>query len=925
MNKNKTVQPLSENTRKAIIIAAIVVVAVVILSVALALILKPTTLSPDDQDSSSSGSSSLTIRNGDFAYTSSEDTAYPKTAQNWTRYGYRKATGSSHDFESISDSDKAVMGIVNVSDEEDGWSSVSADLAAEGLTVTNPKTHVVGENEENEDDNNNVYMIATKQPTAASILSDSASVSSGASVKITIWLNTQQLTSGEAVVMIQKSTVSAQSKNWYAYDFHVKPDSEQYPADANGWQKLEFYIFNRDASTKYIRVSIGIGNVYSGEEGFELDKAEEPITGEGVLFIDDITYETVTANDYREVVDAEGAEDSTMFKIIENEDIVDESKYLELKAVDGAAGKDIPYFTDAKVFAETEGGYSPFTNRDDFYKREVKDDEDPETGFTIYKLEHDGSEIEKPLALRLDAGRLDDATADNNLDVKSSLLLKDHHHVSFWVRVSQENKAAYANVYVQRKGDNGWEDVNTSSSWTLITTSQEIDKDTNCGWVKYDIYLKPSAIQEEISILFVLGKSDDYTQVDRDNKLFPHGSMYVTTPAYEKISYSDYNSASSGSYVKKIDLVGSSANTTISNGSFSSLNSTGRHPSNWTPAFAGDNAIYKDGKGNDFEELSRLQTTIEGSGTVQGYEKAVTHADGTILDDEQRNVLKIQNNIATSYGYFSSDITLSAKTAYVISAMFRAEDLQGNLKADATPYVYLINADATLERADRIIASATKRQSANVNVQLLGFDYSDSELKQEYGWIRCYMVVVTGDESMSVRLALFNGDLITGEAKDGVVYYDKVEMRTLGTYSFVEADDDEKEENSFYETHYKVEWTKHPYIGSKADVALYGENFNEFLSMKAKVGEETLDKTWLEYWGIESYTVGLDDLDERTLIPEEEEDNTTPGEDEETKEHRDIDLGLLFSVISSVALVAALLVVFVIRIYKNKGRITKTA
>ena len=71
--KTKTaVQPLSENTRRAIIITAIIVVAVVILSVALALILKPAPNTPVDNNSGSTGSSSLTIRNGDFYYTGSD-------------------------------------------------------------------------------------------------------------------------------------------------------------------------------------------------------------------------------------------------------------------------------------------------------------------------------------------------------------------------------------------------------------------------------------------------------------------------------------------------------------------------------------------------------------------------------------------------------------------------------------------------------------------------------------------------------------------------------------------------------------------------------------------------------------------------------------------------------------------------------------
>ena len=925
MNKNKTVQPLSENTRKAIIIAAIVVVAVIILSVALALILRPTVLSPDDQNNPGSGSSTLTIRNGDFAYTSSEDTAFPKTAQNWTKYGYKKASGSSHDFESITDSDKAVMGIVNVAEEADddnaGWATVAADLEAEGLSVQNPGLHA--SIEDGDDGNKNVYMIATKEPTTASILSDSASVSSGASVKITIRLNTAQLKEGsEAVVMIQKSTVSAKATNWYAYNFHVaRLDASSEETDANGWQELSFHIFNRDASTKYIRVSIGIGNVYSGEEGLDLvGNEKEPIKGEGILFIDDITYETKTANDYRTVVDAEGAENSTTFKIIENEDIVDESTYLTLDTENTALNTSttLTEYHDAEDYAKADeggAGYSPFTNRDDFFKDNEKGEHTDSTGFTIYRLSHDGSDIENPLALRLNASKLNSDEA-KNITVESSLILKDHHHISFWVRVNQVNKAAYANVYVQKKAaDNSWEDLK-SGTWTVITTSQDIAEDANCGWVKYDVYLKPSATPAEVSILFVMGKNDTYTDEEKTYGIIPKGEMYVTSPAYEKIAYNDYNSASSGSYVKKLDLVGASASTTITNGSFSTLDSTGRQPSSWTAAFGGDNSIYRDGKGNgDFKE--RPASSIAGSGTVQNFEKYVSHA-GTSLDDAQKNVLKIQNSDATSFGYYSADITLSARTAYVISAMFMTEE---GLK----PYIYLLNTDTSLERADRILTSVTSdaQNTSGIEAQILGHDYNNGEF--DNGWMRYYMIIVTGNESMTVRLALFNGSVDGKETQSGTVYYDKVEMRALGTYSLVEADDDEKEENPEYETKYKVEWSNHPYINAtKQNKELYGENFSELLEMKATVGEETLDKTWFELWGIGTHQPTDKQWEEMRVIPEKEEE-TPPTEEEPTTEPREVDWGLLFSVISSVAMVAALLVVVVVKAFKNKGKIKKAA
>lgn len=852
MNKKTAVQPLSENTKKAIIITAIVVLAVIILSIALALILKPTPLTPSTETPPTSESSTLPIKNGDFQYASSDDTAYPKTAMNWTKYGYKEATSSSsHDFATINTTDKAVMGIVDTN--ADNWAEVAEDLANAGIVgVTNP-----GLRPDLESDEDNVYMIATKQATAASILSDSTSISSGKSVKISIWLNTAQLAEGtKAVVMIQKSTVSAKAENWYAYNFDVEK--------GDGWQEFTFYIFNREASTKYIRVSIGIGNVYSGEEGLPLVGANEnePITGEGILFVDDITYEEVTADAYRQVVDAEGAEDSTLYKIIENEDITDDSIYLPLKKVGDGAATFAEFDNSADLVADIE--YSPFTTRDDFV---VPEDESVEQ-FTVYKVSNTDLTLKDAIGFRLECGQL--------TDIASSLFNKDHHHISFWVKVNQGNKVAKANVYVQQVGDDGdWEDV-SNGSWTSITTSQDVETDSNCGWVKYDIYIKPTSTNSTVSILFVLGNKDGYSEDEVRKGLVPNGNMYITKPAYENISYKDYNNASSGSYVKKLDLIGGSATTSVTNGSFSTINNTGTQPSSWTPTFAGDNNLYRDGLGNQYEDkLTRLAKDIDGSGVLKNWDGAPNY------DDEQRNVLQIVNNVATSFGFYSNDITLSARTAYVFSVL-----VKGN------PYIYLLNTDTSLDRADRVVASVTSTSDKHADDALYG---QTSYTEEGDGWVRYYFLVVTKAESQTVRIALFNGSLDATQCVTGTVYYDAVTMQVFGTYSLV--DDDEIPEGE-EATNYKVEWNSNSNFEKKFD---------------------ELTKEDLE--GIVLVQPTEEEWNEITLIPEkveEEDPGTSNGTTE--KEPRHVDWALLFSVISSIALVAALLVVIVVKIFRNRSK-----
>lgn len=928
--KSKTtaqVQPLSDNKRKAIIITAIILVAAIILTVALTLILRPATRTPADQTTPGSGSSSLPIRNGDFYYTGSDDTAYPKTAQYWSRKGYEAISGNTHNFSDLSGSDEVVMGIVTTATDGDGdtWDTVLEDLSAEGITdVTNPGKH------DSELADDNVYMIATKTPSAASIFSDMITVSSGKSVKITVWLNTAQLKEGsKAVVMLQKNTTNAKSENWYAYNFEVEHDTTK--EDAQGWQSLEFHIFNRDNSSKYLRLCIGLGNVYSGEEGLDLlpgtteDDADQPIKGEGVLFIDDITYEEVTANEYRETVDGENIPEHS-FKVLENEDIDEESIYLDWDVLDS---KTPDVYTEAKDFADKEGGYSPFTNKDDFYKDIENSDDDgnatpdrEETGFKIFALSHDGSTDRTGFRLNASMLALNNGT-HHGINTEYNLWQKDYHHISFWVRVNQVNKLAKINIYVQSyndqaEGEDKWENVD-NGSWTAQVGSQEIDTDSNCGWVKYDIYLKPDTVQHEISVIVTLGSKDGYN----DGELIPDGKLYITTPTYENISAKDYNNASSGTYSKKLDLIGDSYSPDITNGSFSTAGNNGDQPTSWTPVFAGDNMLYRDGKGNDeIPDLHRVKSAVE-----YGLKRNYTAADGNHgHDDAQNNVLYINNKKSTSFGFMSSSFTLNAHTVYSFSFLVKGD-----------PYFYIFNNSATdddgntIARGDRVIAKVTSETAKPTETQqkALGFDYTTVPLQND--WQNYNVVLITGDESLSVRILLFNGSLDGTTLKTGEIYYDHVDMTNLGTYSMV--DDPDLEEGEEAEK-YVVNWS----LNSSYELDGEALTIKDFLT-----GTQLKDLVaWGAYSPEDDEEIGENpengalsglvqsvptesEWTEMLKVPESDDsDDDDSGNVTET-ESTPVDLGLLFSVISSVALVAALLVVIVVKIFRNKKNQNKAA
>lgn len=853
MKKKTAAQPLSGNTKMALIITAIVVLAAIILTIVLVEILKPIERTPAADDPNNGGSSSLTIKNGDFAYADSSATSYPQLAQNWTRYGAPTGENSTS-LVAIEDSSKALMGIIDTDDEK--WDEVKSDLGMNDLV--NPKTH---------DDtlDSKVYMIASKEATSASILSDQFSVPSNTSVKITVWLKTSGLKAGsKAVIMLSQSTTDARESNWYAYDFDIT--AQEGEADDNGWICKEFYLFNRYSSSRSVRCSVGLGNVYDKE------LSETQRNAEGVLFVDDIAFETVTANEYRIYADG-GLEDDHSYKIIENTD--SEKKEVEFKELAGEgieikntyASYDqyMENYVGSVKNAET-GKYdlseyklaAPFTQKDDFV--EVKEGETP---FTIYEIANDGTN-HGSVGLRL----------KQNLTVQTSDVDKDHHHFSFWVRVDQNNSLCDINVVLQKWDAAANEYKEIEALISNDSTSQDTAEDTNNGWKKYDIYIKPSSTETEISILITLGAVDGYLESDR---YVPDGTMFVTSPSYELIPQKDYTNASSGTTTKKVNLVGVSASMDVTNGSFNdSATAVKSQPASWTPVFAGQNAIYKDGKGDE-EFMKDLDTTAAatlGTGLVRDASLAPKYSD------PEHSILKLVNNTATSQGYLSSNITLSAKSVYAISVLAKAE-------GSAKPYIYLINNN--FERAKAVVAKITAVAQKPVDDSTFGqLDVNGD------GWFRYYIIVVTGSESQTVRLGLFNGS-IDGADKpaNATVYYDNADMVRIGTYTLEKPED---EKAALMDLTYADESGKYTAFDKL-----------ELADVDNVVTLEPTEEEWKEI----------------RAIPEENEDDNNNDDNNNTEnpeETQPVDLGLLFSVLSSVLLLAALLIVVVVRVYRNKNK-----
>ncbi len=848
-----TKTPLSEGTKRIIIISIICAVAVVILAIALALILKPSSETTDTvKDSETNGTSSDSyIKNRTFEYYTiyKGDDSYPREAQNWTLY--TKDTDSTNkNLTAVTDNENAIYGIVDTAD----WDKVVADLGAGYENLANPGVRPDVADEEDYVSDTSIFMLATKNATNISLMNGTSyyvTVSSNKYVKVSVWLNTSALKDGStANITIQDNATSSVTE-------YV---SKKTIAKADGWNKFEFNIFNKYSYSKNFKINIGIGDVYEGTNG------------EGVLFVDNISVAELSSNDFRKNV---ASENSYTFPAKENDSeptyyALDNS--VETLTVDQYNSSDY-----AKVDGEV---YSPFISGQTGDLAQYN--EKFTNIYTISANSSASSESEKyPTALKLNFNGTG-ATTDGNFVIKYSDTDADCVHLSFWARLSSDNVVTTANFVVESKqvGTTDWVKLDDACISNIDAVKDITASDGNCGWYQYHVYLKPSSLKsrsgDEIRLSFAIG-----SDTSKANNVKLDGRLFVSDVAYEVVSPDTYSSASSGTYTSKASITSYTGSTNVTNGSFTSMDNT--TPANWTHVFAGDTAIYKDGKSNDLD-INKKAEAISGTGVEKEYADGAK-VDGYSYDDTAKNVLKISNAQATSQGYLSNSFTLSSKSVYVISVLAKV-DGAGKLG------IYLID-NSKESREDMIVA---KIEETGTNNETADKAFNLNKL-DDNGWVRYYIVVVTGSESMSVRLALFNGTISGSYATTGTVYFDRANSTSIGTYTLAANEDDE--------------------------TALKTVTYTATAGYDTISLDETTNALVIENIASDALTTIQPSADDWASIrkPDEKADDTT--DDDATDDSTDstsnsVDLGLLFSVISSILLVAALLVVVVIKIFRKK-------
>lgn len=566
-------------------------------------------------------------------------------------------------------------------------------------------------------------------------------------------------------------------------------------------------------------------------------------TATGTVFVDNIEYEKVTSNDYRL-----HHNDGTTAYTIERDNVANST--YDLAWTNGTTT-----LTNTDYLA-LSNNVAPF---------------DLAAGKVYTEISNNGQNTN---AVEL-------KTQELNVRAGS---LGIQYHISFWVRVIAKNNSVlpHANIYL-----NNADGTETTAKFTTVQTATDIEKDSNNGWAQYHFYVSPADVSDKkVSVSLFFGDKNGYPA---GSSMIPNGSVLVTTPVVEELYLEEYNTVTTGTYVAKLSLNSSTTTSTISNGSFGNAVTNSNHqnalhtPTNWTPVFAGSSAIFLNGANN--------QVTVDNSlnSVTSGIE--FNSASAPNPDDSQKAVLKITNNAETSFGYLSSTVTASANTVTVFSVLVKAE-------SNATPYIYLLKQteDGTYAKYLEIACNAQNAlDDSNFLMQPVG-----------NGWVRYYLVVATGDTSVTMKMALFNGkidaNVIDGTATGtttGTVYFDQAMQSTIGTY----VRDNTAEE--MFTKDDNGEWVL------DADKAAE-------MTYTATAGYEDWDEILESLTGKDNFVT----VDERTTDVtepvEEMEDENAPDHDHDHDE-KTTDWALLVSIITSALLVAALVIVIVVKyLFKTK-------
>lgn len=392
------------------------------------------------------------------------------------------------------------------------------------------------------------------------------------------------------------------------------------------------------------------------------------------------------------------------------------------------------------------------------------------------------------------------ASGDSRYEIETGKITIEKnkfYRFSVWVKTEGVKDTSGAYVSLVKKGDTVKDD-STLTTFSQINTNSDkdgFDPYLN-NWCELTMFVKGSEKEDtDVTLKFALGTGDRWA-----SSTLTSGSLYVANINGADITQSVYDSASTGTYVKTVNLASASSSYTFTNGAFDDYDTKDENltsgkglkeqdvaatPSNWTfsdktlnPNKSGSNlvagVISLDKDGNKFAHTHQTDKTfpnIDASKFDNFY--ADLYAEGTDLNNRPGNkpqILAIGSNDSTkkyAAGFSSNSVTLSANSFYALSVYARTV---GNTKFS----IYLTGESSV--------------DSGNGHFTVTNTTDSD--------WTKYTFYIRTGHASVSLKLNLWLGedskysaqDLSEDEAKSsGAVFFDNVTYNTIDEAKYNDA------------------------------------------------------------------------------------------------------------------------------------------
>ena len=897
----------------------------------------------DDDDNPTDGDDTETeetiqdyqvIKNGDFEFSTNDETTYPcYSSISWSRTTDTGNTSSA--------TSSKTSGIIDTSDTAYAKLDQTA-LPKVDNQVVNPKTpNYYGLTKENYDyedsdtrvnpqsNGSKIYMLVNKS-SKNGILGTAQNVKAASSITIpvdgyavvSLWLNTYELKSNY-------------TNNPGAYiSLAIKVGSTTYDSiyysgiNTNGeWAQFNLYIKGSDLGTTTITPSFGLGRGNGASHSGYV---------EGWLFVDDVyakVYDKFA--DYNEVANGDivdvnkGDISATNNNLVAPTSYLDNGEKADYNQESPKSFTKSSYQLNFKYSLAKEGAV--ITNRiftSSGYNDNVKAGYDKETGNTLYK----GSTLE---ALKADATNYNivkDAISDDDISAmglqnsdsvsfinfanpSTAYLLSDaielktntYQFITFYAKVKTEHFGAKkATVSIVEK--------NTKDETTAIFssfTNNDLDGAYN-GWQKYSIILyNPTATSTNYQIKLVFG--DDETALIESAYALQKGYAIVAGLKTFETTEEIYNSISTSENVNKTILYGNYMNFSSGSSSSSSLEtynvSTDLQGSfeitnKPTTTVAGFNPI-----GDVIGDTSGVKKGIINSKYSSAYtgienlDKFATLTSGT---NKYAQTIVISNSKKANSGYATNSNTIPADGLAKIS-------LNIKVFGDAVANVYVV---------------ASEIDGAPIALKI-GDDYNNeiktTITKNSYsstpdGWVNLTFYVAAGNKDINFKVEVWNGAREeNSEGSQGSVFFELVKVdTTIMQDAYDTAMLDFKEEFSIKQgfeftgekTHTRPNLTTITLDDDGHDV----ETITRFEPKVVYAGNEVVK--FYDFTTVDATT----EIDNREESSDSDEDTSTD-EDENIGYEVTTDLALqISSIIIAIVLIIVMIVVLVRKNTKSRAK-----